>query len=286
MKKKYTPKEIGYLVLKRLPDTALGKLRGNLVRVHWGRGLNNFGDCLQPYILRHYGFTPVYCPQARSDVVLCGSILQWLPKDYKGIIIGTGGEDIKYEFSQAKVVGVRGHRTLRNFPNGAGGEVVGDPGLIMNKVFPGGLGKKYKLGLVPHFADRDHPIVRLWMQKFGPSCAMIDVLRPVPEVIEGIKSCEYILSSSLHGLVVADAFCIPNRRFVIRGSVPAGFYDYKYNDYCSSLGTIDNPIEASGSESLGDLIASARTHPDEVNMLQEKLDSIFKNLHFLLTENR
>ncbi len=57
-----------------------------------GRGLNNFGDCLQPDILKHYGFTPVYVPQRKSDVVLAGSILQWIPSDYKGIIIGTGGD--------------------------------------------------------------------------------------------------------------------------------------------------------------------------------------------------
>ena len=53
-------KEILYLLFIRVPFYILGKYRKNHVKVHWGRGLHNFGDCLQPSTLKHYGLTPYY----------------------------------------------------------------------------------------------------------------------------------------------------------------------------------------------------------------------------------
>lgn len=44
--------ELGFYFFCTLPRIIWGKLHGNLVRVHWGRHLNNFGDCLTPDILK------------------------------------------------------------------------------------------------------------------------------------------------------------------------------------------------------------------------------------------
>ena len=46
--------ELGFYFFCTLPRIIWGKLHGNLVRVHWGRHLNNFGDCLTPDILKYY----------------------------------------------------------------------------------------------------------------------------------------------------------------------------------------------------------------------------------------
>lgn len=278
--------EFFYLLFRRLPLYFLGNLKGNLIKVHWGRGLNNFGDCLQPDTLKHYGFTPVFVPQRKSDVVLAGSILQWIPTDYKGIILGTGGDAKDYDFPNAHIVGVRGALNLSRLKQESDVGVVGDPGLIMNKVFPEIIKKTHKLGIVPHFVDKDHEVISQWSGRFGKDCLVIDVLRSPREVINNIKRCDYIVSSSLHGLIIADAFDIPNSRFVIRDTMPTDFYDYKFKDYYTSLSSVDMPLEANGSETLGHLINMTRLHTKEVRILQERLDEALLSLSDLIKRRK
>lgn len=275
-----------YFAGVRIPGSLVGLCRGNLIKVHWGRGLNNFGDCLQPDILKHYGFTAVYAPQRKSDVVLAGSILQWVPSDYKGIIIGTGGDAKDYDFPNAHIVGVRGELSLSRLKQRSDVGVVGDPGLIMNRVFSAGVEKTHKIGVVPHFVDKDHAVIQKWAGRFGRDCLVIDVLRSPREVIDDIKRCDYILSSSLHGLIIADAFDIPNARFVIRDTMPTDFYDYKFEDYYSSLASVDMPVEANGNETLDDLIKMTRLHTEEVRVLQQRLDQALSSLSDLIKQRK
>jgi pyruvyltransferase len=276
-------KEIFYAVFNKYPSWIKGIILGNAIKIHWGRSENNFGDCLAPYILRHYGYTPVYSQQQDSDIVLVGSILQWIPKSYKGIIFGTGGDNELYNFPNAKIIGVRGKLTLRNIRTEKIGNIIlGDPGLIVNKVFPKPVKKEFYLGIIPHFVDEDHEKIISLKKKYGENVLFINVLRDAKKVIEDIKKCEYIASSSLHGLITADAFDIPNIRFVIRETMPTYFYDYKFDDYYSSLNTKIDEIELSGNESVEDFILKCKSHSKEVEKLQIGLDNLFKNLKPIL----
>jgi pyruvyltransferase len=275
-------KEIIYAVFIKYPTWFIGILKGNAIKTHWGRSKNNFGDCLSPYILRHYGFTPVYCQQKDSDIVLAGSILQWVPKNYDGIILGTGGQDIKYCFTNAKVLAVRGIKTKNNFCDNEAIEL-GDPGLIMKYVFPSKIKKKYKIGIIPHFVDHNHNIIKKWVNIHGNSILLIDVLRDAKTVIEDIKSCEFIISSSLHGLIIADAFYIPNIRFVIKGS--KAVRHYKFDDYYSSIGQKNDYFIADETEDIFELINSvifSLEKKEEVIKRQILLNKLFENLKTLM----
>lgn len=276
-------KETLYAIFKKYPSWIIGLIKGNAIKTHWGRTKNNFGDCLSPYILRHYGFTPVYCQQKDSEIVMAGTILQWLPKNYEGIVFGTGCDDLKIDLRHAKILGVRGKLTKNNLPKNIQNSVfLGDPGLIMNTVFPKSLKKKYKLGIVPHFVDEDCEVINIWIKKFKEPVVVINVLRDAKTVIQEIKQCEYIVSSSLHGLIIADAFDIPNVRFVNRKTMPTYFYDYKFDDYYSSLDSFTNTIEATGQENINDIINECRLHSDNVSQLQEKLDKQLKKLKTII----
>lgn len=272
---KYSLTELLYLMAVRIPTTIIGKyFRHNLVKVHWGRSLNNFGDCLQPDILRHYGLTPVFVQQKASDLVLAGSILQCLPKNYSGLIIGTGGDDYKYDFPKAKVLAVRGKKTLHNFEIQSD-ILLGDPGLLMPLVFKFFKSHKYRLGIIPHFVDAETEPIRKWRSKFGADVLFINVLRKPKEVIEDIVSCDFIASSSLHGLIIADAYHIANVRFVNRETMPTYFYDYKFDDYYSSLGIKDEYIEITGEENELDLIKSATLKPiEKIEELKNGLNNL------------
>lgn len=80
--------ELGFYFFCTLPRIIWGKLHGNLVRVHWGRHLNNFGDCLTPDILKYYGMTPAYISSnEEADIILAGTILQWVKPSFNVILL-------------------------------------------------------------------------------------------------------------------------------------------------------------------------------------------------------
>jgi hypothetical protein len=62
---------------------------------------------------------------------------------------------------------------------------------------------------------------------------IINVTAGIYEFIDQLKECEYIISSSLHGLIAADAYGIPNHRVKISKLLLGG--DFKYLDHYSSV---------------------------------------------------
>jgi hypothetical protein len=89
------------------------------------------------------------------------------------------------------------------------------------------------MGVVPHWQDHG-------LRVRYPSAYHVDVGRPVMEVVRGIASCEMIVASSLHGIIVADAFGIP-RRWEPHPEVQGG--GFKFHDHASALGMRAVPNE-------------------------------------------
>ncbi|MFI3267759.1 MAG: polysaccharide pyruvyl transferase family protein [Rikenellaceae bacterium] len=246
-----------------------------MIKINWGRSLNNFGDCLQPYIVKHYGLTPVFCSWGKSDLIIVGSILQWIPPSFHGYIVGAGGDDIKYSFPNAKVLAVRGKLTKSNFDNNSQ-IILGDPGILMPLVFSEKVDVKYEIGIIPHFVDEDSVKMREIKSRFvGENVLFINVLRNPKIVISEIKQCKCIVSSSLHGLIIADAFGIPNKRIVDRETMPTAFYDYKFHDYYSSIDYTEQPIELSGDETIEFFKNNVSLKPqDKIKDLQDNLNEM------------
>lgn len=277
----YSIKETIYYIVVRLPHIIIGRfISKNLIYAHWGRGLHNFGDCLSPYILKFYGLTPVYVPNMfRADIILAGSILQWLPRSYGGYIVGTGGDSQHYCFPNAKILAVRGKLTLANLGIFDSSYIkLGDPGLLMAYVYPQQVKARYKLGVVPHFVDANEDFMKSWKSRFGSEVLFIDVLQSPYKVIQQIKQCQHIVSSSLHGLIIADAFHIPNMRIVSRKTMPTAFYDYKFGDYYSSLNCESKSLEVTGNESLDFLIESTTLKPIDI------IENLKRDLHKIMLE--
>lgn len=256
-------KEILYYIINRVPRIIIGKfITRNLVKVHWGRGLKNFGDCLQPDTLRHYGLLPVYVPtMAKSDIIMAGSILDMVPDNYSGYVIGTGGGAKDLVFQNAKVKVVRGHLTHKRLPPHLYKQCkLGDCGLLCRLVYPAKVNKKYKLGIIPHFIDANNPAPTMLQKKYPNDITVISPLGNPRKIIHKIKECEAIISSSLHGLIIADAFGIPSRRWVDRNTQPINHpqikYDLKFDDYYSSIDFSEDPISLNGDELLQTLITS------------------------------
>jgi pyruvyltransferase len=63
---------------------------------------------------------------------------------------------------------------------------------------------------------------------------IIDVASGITEFVRAVKSCEVLVSSSLHGLICADAYGVPNAWIQLSDQVIGG--DFKFQDYRLSIG--------------------------------------------------
>ncbi len=204
----------------------------------------NFGDYLSLKVVERIVNGPVKVHQNHSwnntkKLLAIGSILSF-GKNYD-VIWGSGinGKLLQkkdYAFSSLDVRAVRGPLT-RSFlwehfqiecP-----EIYGDPALLIPYLFPEFVRKtkpNNRYIFIPHYSEN----------KFFPKSAYPNVVYatdPWDEVIEKILDSEFVISSSLHGIIVAEAFGIPARMLRITETEPL----FKYNDYY--LGTNRSAFE-------------------------------------------
>ena len=69
-------------------------------------------------------------------------------------------------------------------------------------------GKKYHVGIIPQYWDKKEEIFEK-MLEYSPNSKIIDVQNEPKQVLKEISLCEYIISTSLHGLIDADSYGIP-----------------------------------------------------------------------------
>src|SRR4029078_1873094 len=107
------------------------------------------------------------------------------------------------------VLALRGRLTRARVSPAIDSTVLGDAGLLCD-LFRRSGAKRYKRGIIPHFVDVEDAIVR-HVARSSDEIAVIDICGPTLEVIERVEECEHVVSSSLHGLILADSLGIPNR---------------------------------------------------------------------------
>lgn len=107
----------------------------------------------------------------------------------------------------------------------------GDAGLLAAHLVSD-VEKKYTVGVIPHFREQDEMIFKR-AASYYPNAHWINLSDNPYSVIREIGECEVIISSSLHGLIVADSFGIPNIR-VIKSNKMYGD-GFKFDDYYSSF---------------------------------------------------
>lgn len=108
---------------------------------------------------------------------------------------------------------------------------LGDPGLLVSRWIPQRR-RRFTAGIVPHYTQRDDPWVRDLASRLGDGCTVIDVRSSPTRTIQQIAACDIILSTSLHGVVVADSYGIPALWDIPRDSLTGG--DFKFRDYESA----------------------------------------------------
>ncbi|MBN2645360.1 MAG: polysaccharide pyruvyl transferase family protein [Desulfuromonadaceae bacterium] len=205
----------------------------------------NFGDYLSPLLVERLAGRKVeYAPIHKADLVAIGSVLERERKaKHWGIVprklhiwgTGSGVPDISFS-GRHHYHAVRGALTLAQITSPSSVPALGDPGLLAPLLLEqASYSKKYSIGLIPHYADMNEPAVAKLLAS-PLNIHLINVFSPVKQVLEEIASCDFILSSSMHGLIVADAFKVPNKWLLFsEGRIS----QYKFHDYYTIFDIFD-----------------------------------------------
>lgn len=168
----------------------------------------NLGDILFKTLLSWDGIDATCCPRSTEGKILGpGSILG---------IAGPGdtvwGSGILNRAIRpcmgAKYAAVRGLESIKRLRQAClpTDIPIGDPALLVPRFHPRGK-RLGKVAIVPHYVD--YAYIRSFSR-----FPVINVLNADPlQVIDQITGYDFIFSSSLHGLIISDAYGIPNCHF-------------------------------------------------------------------------
>lgn len=197
---------------------------------------DNFGDKLTPYLVEKIsGKKCVYSPH-ESDLpkyAVAGSILNWEIKNCTAWGVGLASRDDHPKIETIKMVRGEISKYISIVEGNNSDIVVGDPALLLPRYYTPKVEKKYKLGIFPHYIDADILTCNL-LNVCPDDVIIIYALDDIEKTIDAIFSCERVISSSLHGLIVADAYRIPSRWVKFSDRILGD--GTKYMDYYSSIG--------------------------------------------------
>ncbi|MCK9154708.1 MAG: polysaccharide pyruvyl transferase family protein [Paludibacteraceae bacterium] len=223
---------------------------------------SNVGDQLTPYLVEKIsGKKCVFCDQNSRVLkyVVVGSILNWEIKN--AVFWGTGIADSKDNIGIKDIRSVRGYiskTAAMNFGNDCYTASVGDPALILPKIYSSDVKKTNSLAIVPHYIDLEY-----FVSKFGSRIRIINPLQSVENFIDEICSCESILSSSLHGLIIAEAYGVKTRWVKFGNRI--GGDGTKFRDHYSSINTVQECLDLSEFNGKFEEIESTRKKiPDDL----------------------
>jgi pyruvyltransferase len=200
---------------------------------------NNFGDAITPYLINKIsGKLPVWV-EPETDILkymITGSILN---VDVNNSVVWGCGIAYSNDFLKTNkdVRAVRGRMTLDKYTKFLKNEnkaipdiSVGDPCMLLPNYYMPKSEKKYKVGIVPHYIEAYYMMTK---SHISSDIKVIDVNQEIEKFINDVNSCEVILSSSLHGIICADAYNIPSA--YIKFTDKIGGDGFKYKDWFSNF---------------------------------------------------
>jgi len=241
-------------IIKYLAKRLLGIIRRDSNdRLYWSVYYTfNFGDWIGPFLYMNITKKePLFAmpsSYSRDTVIMsAGSILSLARENC--VIWGSGILDRKASFPKPrKILSVRGPYTREcclklgyDCP-----EIYGDPGILLPNFYkPKSRIKKFELGIVPHFRDLVFVADKF---KDCSKSTVIDPRHPIDQVVDHIISCNHIVSSSLHGLIISHAYGVP-AGWVSFGNRLGGdgikFFDHFASLKCYKPNCLENALELS-----------------------------------------
>lgn len=210
----------------------------------------NFGDAICPWILEKMTGQKIERSDSSGSFASIGSILMYNYSSPK-VIWGSGAiSDYHYSpmVRKHEVLAVRGPKSRqRLLEEGIScPETYGDPSLLLPYLVDDvEVEKEYEVSYLPHWVDLD--LLRA-NPKIANNYNIIDIRSGVHNVLSEIRKSKRVISSSLHGLIVPEAFGIPSY-FIRVSSRVTGKY-FKFEDYYNSTNREVKCFEDIGAKNL------------------------------------
>lgn len=133
-------------------------------------------------------------------------------------------------------------------------EVYGDPALLAPILYSPPNETRYALGIIPHIVDKDNSFIEQIHAAHPEDVLIVDIQQDFQELVTALLSCEHIASSSLHGLILADAYHIPSLWIELSHEVLGD--GFKFRDYMASVDrTQQHPYTVSPDSRLREILA-------------------------------
>lgn len=216
------------------------------IRLYWWAKKTNFGDLIGPWLVEMMTGRPTtnIRHQAEKDgitgLATAGSLIHSL--DRPGLEIWGSGSicTLKADHIRtladrepARIHAVRGWKTFKelNKLGWAAPRVFGDPASLLPRVYaPKRRDEvKGKVALVPHYMHKP-----LFAGLADETFHTVEVQDQPDAVVDQIASARAVLSTSLHGVIVAQAYGVPWVWLRIRDAALLGG-DFKFEDYFTTI---------------------------------------------------
>lgn len=236
-----------------------------IIKLFFWHSVKNAGDIFSAFLLSAMGLK--YQLSASPDIGITGSILS-NPIFSNAYIWGLGFGNPEEVCTRHNVLAVRGKLTQELLGTSC---EFGDPGILASYFIKPSVNKKYKFGLIPHYVDYD------WM-KANCNIKIINIQTTnFGQLFSEINECEFILSSSLHGLIFALSYGIP--AFHIKHTELASKHSFKFNDFFSVLSIPHHEIAINTSDDWKSLnLDDLYTHKDDYRVSLDEIRRIQNNL--------
>jgi pyruvyltransferase len=253
----------------------------NKIPLYWYND-RNWGDALNQVLVELLsGKKARYTPYQYCDRFLAiGSVLE--NANDRTEVWGSGfiKQGSKLTLQPKKIHAVRGPLTRAALlDNGVDcPEIYGDPALLLPLFYNPDIPKKYDVGIIPHYVDKNHPWIEKQLSESGVH--IIDVRSDTWDFVRAVKSCKVVLSSSLHGLICSDSYGVSNAWIQLSNQVIGG--DFKFRDYRLSIGAEEpKPFIVSSDTILEEIVSTAKTYNPKIN-----LKKLLLSCPFISNENR
>lgn len=204
---------------------------------------NNWGDQLNKYLIEKITNKVVVKNNFKcfKHLLAIGSVLSSASE--KSIVWGSGfiSNDAVLKTGNLDIRAVRGTYTREKLLNEFAincPDVLGDPAILLPLYYmPENIQKKHRIGIIPHYKDKELPAVKKLLES---GCVLVDIQLDIENFIDQLNQCDYIISSSLHGLIAADTYAVPNKWVSFSDNILGG--KFKFLDYYSTTNNNDADV--------------------------------------------
>lgn len=273
---KYVPKSVKAYIWSPVRNNFIllntnRKVLQNTVNLNYWNGVDNLGDALSPIIVNWMlslkGFLPGKAISKTKHLYAVGSILTAGMQD--ATVWGSGilSCDLLYRLEKRilDIRLVRGPLTracLVDYGYSVP-EVYGDPAILMPEIYiPQHVEKKARYGVVLHHASN----LEEYEKYIDEETILINICTVDYKLfIEQINSVDIIISQSLHGIIIAEAYGIKSVLLEPKKDM------FKYYDYYYGTGRMNFPI----AKTITDAKRIAPLDPPDFSISKENIKNAF-----------